>query len=190
MDPENQWTIIESYFKDHHLERLTRHQIESYNHFTGHQLQRTIDMFNPMRVVSEQDYDPGSKKFALEVFISFENFKLFKPTINENNGATKLMYPQEARLRNFTYASAMTIDIYIKYMIRTGKDLENIQTLYKNIPNIHIGKLPVMLKSSLCVLSQFTHLNHHQTGECEMDAGGYFIINGSEKIVLGQERAA
>lgn len=184
---DNPWTIIESYFKDHHLERLTRHQVESYNHFVGHQLQRTIDMFNPMRVVSEQDYDPVSKQFALEVFITFENFKLFKPTINENSGATKLMFPQEARLRNFTYASVMTIDINIKYLVRTGK---NIQTLYKNIQNIHIGKLPVMLKSSLCVLKQFSHLNHQQTGECEMDAGGYFIINGSEKVVLGQERAA
>ena len=47
-----------------------------------------------------------------------------------------------------------------------------------------------MLRSSICVLSQYKHLNCDTTGECSFDAGGYFIINGSEKTVLGQERAA
>ena len=47
-----------------------------------------------------------------------------------------------------------------------------------------------MLKSCICVLTQHKHLDHNITGECPYDAGGYFIINGSEKTVLGQERAA
>ena len=55
------------------------------------------------------------------------------------------MFPQEARLRNFTYASNMTITMNIKYSIRTGKNLENIQTIYKVLPKIHIGKIPIML---------------------------------------------
>ena len=80
---------------------------------------------------------------------------------------------------NFTYASNMTIDINIKYVVRNGKELENCQTIMKNIPKIHIGKLPIMLKSSICVLKQYNHLNHDVNGECAFDAGGYFIINGS-----------
>jgi DNA-directed RNA polymerase II subunit RPB2 len=100
------------------------------------------------------------------------------------------MFPQEARLRNFTYASATTIDINIKYIVRNGPNLENTQTFYKTIPKIHIGKLPIMLKSNICVLNQYKHFENTQTGECKYDAGGYFIINGSEKTVLGQERAA
>ena len=47
-----------------------------------------------------------------------------------------------------------------------------------------------MLKSSVCLLSQYQHINETVNGECKFDAGGYFIINGSEKTVLGQERAA
>tara|TARA_A100001015_G_scaffold319919_1_gene444502 strand:- start:1109 stop:1792 length:684 start_codon:yes stop_codon:yes gene_type:complete len=47
-----------------------------------------------------------------------------------------------------------------------------------------------MLRSNICVLNQYNHLNNNQTGECKMDPGGYFIINGSEKTCLGQERAA
>jgi DNA-directed RNA polymerase II subunit RPB2 len=187
---ETPWDIIGSYFEGHHLERLVRHQIESYNLFVNHQIQQTVEMFNPVHIVSEQDYDEESGKTSMEIDITFENFKIYRPQIQENNGATKLMFPQEARLRNFTYSSTMTVDVHIKYLVRNGTNLENSQVYHKNIPNIHIGKIPIMLKSSICVLNQYKHINHMSTGECKFDAGGYFIINGSEKTVLGQERSA
>jgi DNA-directed RNA polymerase II subunit RPB2 len=184
---ETPWKIIGSYFKNQHLECLVRHQIESYNNFIGYQILKTIEMFNPINIKSEDDYNSELNKYSLELFISFENFRIYRPQIHENNGAIKLMFPQEARLRNFTYAGTMTIDMNIKIIVRDGENLENIHTHYKTIPEIHIGKMPIMLKSNICVLTQ--HKNTH-TGECKFDAGGYFIINGSEKTVLGQERAA
>ena len=187
---ETPWTIIESYFKAQHLSQLVRHQLESYNDFVNNQIQKTIDMFNPVQMSSENDFDKDSGKYKLEIFITFENFHLYRPQIHENNGASKLMFPQEARLRNFTYASMMTIDLNIKYIVRSGDNLENSQTFYKSLPGIHIGKLPIMLKSSVCVLNQYQHIDENVSGECKFDAGGYFIINGSEKTVLGQERAA
>ena len=191
---ETPWYIIESYFRGQHLERFVRHQLESYNNFVGYQIIKTIEMFNPLHIASEHDYDPISKQYSLEIIITFENFQIYRPQIHENNGAIKLMFPQEARLRNFTYASPTTIDVNIKYIIRTGVNLENIQTIYKIIPKIHIGKLPIMLKSNICLLNQYKHFKNTQTGECKFDSGGYFIINGieksSEKTVLGQERAA
>jgi DNA-directed RNA polymerase beta subunit len=187
---ETPWNIIESYFRGHHLERFVRHQLESYNNFVGYQIIKTIEMFNPVHIASEQDFDPVSKKHSLEIFITFENFHIYRPQIHENNGAIKLMFPQEARLRNFTYASSTTIDINIKYIVRSGPNLENIQTFYKTLPKVHIGKLPIMLKSNICVLNQYKHFENTQTGECKFDSGGYFIINGSEKTVLGQERSA
>lgn len=187
---EAPWRIIGPYFDGQHLKRLVRHQIESYNDFIGNQLEKTIQMFNPVTIASEQDYDKKTKKHRLEIEVTFCDIHLYRAQIHENNGATKLMFPQEARLRNFTYASTMTVDANIKYTIRTGENLENIQTLYKSIPGIHIGKMPIMLKSSVCILTQYSHINHAETGECAYDAGGYFIINGSEKTVLGQERAA
>ena len=187
---ETPWNIIESYFSGQHLERLVRHQLESYNNFVNYQIVRTIEMFNPVHIASEQDYDAKSGKYSLEMFITFENFHIYRPQIHENNGAIKLMFPQEARLRNFTYASSMTVDINIKYVVRNGPNLDSCQTFYKAFPKIHIGKLPIMLKSNICVLSQYKHVEHIHTGECKFDAGGYFIINGSEKTVLGQERAA
>ena len=187
---ETPWSIIGAYFKNQHLKRLVRHQIESYNDFVNNQIQKTIEMFNPVLIASEHDYCKKSRKNKLEMEITFDKFNLYRPQIHENNGATKIMFPHDARSRNFTYASTMTIDINIRYIIRTGENLENTQTHYKSIPKVHIGKLPIMLKSSICVLNQYTHINNNVSGECKHDAGGYFIINGSEKTVLGQERAA
>jgi DNA-directed RNA polymerase II subunit RPB2 len=187
---ETPWTIIESYFEGHHLERLVRHQLESYNNFVNNQIMKTIDMFNPVHILSDTDYNKELKVNGLEIFIEFTNLHIYRPQIHENNGSTKLMFPQDARLRNFTYASTITIDINIKYLIRNGSNMENVQIFHKNIPNIHIGKLPIMVKSDVCVLNQYKHLDTIHTGECDIDAGGYFIINGLEKTVLGQERAA
>ena len=184
------WKIIESYFKNHHLERLVRHQVESYNHFINYQIEKTIEMFNPVTIHSEHDKDPNTGLYSLEMIITFKKFQIHRPQIHENNGATKIMYPQEARLRNFTYSSAMTLDIHIKIIKRTGENLEKMETIHQILPRIHIGKMPIMLKSDICVLKQYNHLDCNITGECKFDGGGYFIINGSEKTCLAQERAA
>jgi DNA-directed RNA polymerase II subunit RPB2 len=187
---EEPYVLIDSYFRGQHLDRLVRHQIESYNHFINFQILRTIQMFNPVVIRSENDYVAENDKYLLEIFISFENFKLYPPQIHENNGATKLMLPQEAKLRNFTYASTMMIDLNIQYIIRNTEKMDAPTIINKVIPKINIGKMPIMLKSSICVLSQNRHISPDLTGECPMDAGGYFVIKGSEKTVLGQERAA
>jgi len=187
---EEPYTIIESYFAGQHLARLVRHQIESYNNFIDQQLPKTIKQFNPVIIHSENDYIAEHDKYILEASINFENFKLYPPTIHENNGATKLMLPEEAKLRNFTYASTMTVDIHIEYIVRNTESMDTPRIIKKVLPKINIGKMPIMLKSSICILTQNRHISPAYTGECTMDCGGYFIIKGSEKTVLGQERAA
>lgn len=189
-DSEIPWILIESYFKHKHLKQLVKHQLESYNYFVNNQIQQTIEMFNPLIIASEHDFVKELNLYRLEIEITFENFSIYRPQIYENNGSTKIMFPQEARLRNFSYSSAMTVDLNIKYIVRNGENYKNVLNYQKKIKNVHIGKLPIMLKSDLCVLNQYKHLNHHETGECYMDPGGYFIINGSEKTCISQERAA
>ena len=183
------WNMIESYFKGKHLERLVRHQLESYNNFVTKQIKNTIKMFNPVTIHTEDDYDEESGFYALEIIATFDNYQIYRPQIHENNGATKLMFPQEARLRNFTYSSSQTIDINLKIIKRSGEKLEKQEIMMKKLPHIHIGKLPIMLKSNICVLKQYSHLSARLLGECSADPGGYFIINGSEKTILPQERA-
>jgi DNA-directed RNA polymerase II subunit RPB2 len=186
----DRWAPIRAFFKGNHLERLVEHQISSYNHFIHSQLPQTIEQFNPVIIHSDQYYNKELKKYSLEIHLRFQNFQLNRPQIFENNGSTKVMFPNEARLRNFTYSSTTTIDIHIQYIVRSGPDLEDVQYFNNIIPQVHIGKIPIMLKSSVCVLTQNAHLSHETTGECKSDPGGYFIINGSEKTVIGQEHTA
>jgi DNA-directed RNA polymerase II subunit RPB2 len=191
MDEYNEvnWKVIESYFKNDHLGKLVRHQLESYNHFIDEDLINTINMFNPVTIRSENDKDEKTGLYKLEITITFSNFQMYRPEIHENNGATKIMFPQEARLRNFTYASTMTLDLNMEIKVRYGENLQQVETHFKKLPKIHIGKMPIMLKSKICVLTQYKHLHTDLVGECRFDPGGYFIISGSEKTILAQERA-
>jgi DNA-directed RNA polymerase II subunit RPB2 len=184
------WDIIGDYFEDKHLHQLVRHQVESYNDFIQNQMKKTIEMFNPLVIKSSQDYMKEFKKYRLQVVINFENLSLYRPEIHENNGATKLMFPNDARLRNFTYNSNMTLDLHIEYVILKGDKLDIEERKVVKLPKVKFGKIPIMLKSSICILNQYNFLSPEALDECKMDPGGYFIINGSEKTCLGQEKAA
>jgi DNA-directed RNA polymerase beta subunit len=67
---EMPWTLIDAYFGENHLKQLVRHQLESYNDFVNYQIEKTIHMFHPITICSEQDYDKTTQKHKLEMFIS------------------------------------------------------------------------------------------------------------------------
>jgi DNA-directed RNA polymerase beta subunit len=73
----------------------------------------------------------------------------------------------------------MTIDININYIIRNTEEMDKPKIIKKR-PKINIGKMPIMVKSAICVLTQNKHINPTITGDCAMDCGGYFIIKGSK----------
>jgi DNA-directed RNA polymerase beta subunit/intein/homing endonuclease len=182
--------ITDAYYKIQPLERLVRHQLESYNYFIHFQAHQTIQMFNPLVARIPEDLIPGTTdKYFLEIQVTVKNMRYQSPQIYETNGATKLLLPSEARLRNFTYASNTTVDLEIVSIERNAES-EIVRTQNNVIPNVSITEMPIMVKSSLCMLTQNRHIGPEYTGECPMDCGGYFIIKGSEKAVLGQERAA
>ena len=131
--------ILESYFKKDYLLRLSRHQIESYNHFINYQLKRTVYMFNPVLIRSDNHYVEEYDKYVLETSVFFENVKLQRPVIIENNGAVKTLYPHEAKLRNFTYGSNMTSDLRIEYILRDTVDMNNPIKLTKSQTKVSVG---------------------------------------------------
>ena len=188
-DTQKMWSIIESYFNKKHLKQLVKHQVESYDDFIENQMEKTIEMFNPVVIHSEHDYNKEKNFYTLEIFINFKNINMYRAQIHENNGATKLMFPNDARLRSFTYASNVTVDLDIKYVVKNENDPSIEEIFHKTLSKIHIGKMPIMLKSKNCILNQYKH-DLNRCGECKEDTGGYFIINGSEKTCLGQEKAA
>ena len=80
LGPDFPWTLIKSYFDKENLQRLVRHQLESYNDFIERQIPNTINMFNPVIITSEHDYDKDSDKYRLEISITFENFGITSTT--------------------------------------------------------------------------------------------------------------
>lgn len=115
------WKIINSYFKNNHLQQLIKHQLESYNNFIELEINKTVEMFNPLVICSENDYIKENDLYRLKIEINFKNLALFRPQIYENNGATKILFPQEARTRNFTYSSALMLDLEIIILLQMGK---------------------------------------------------------------------
>lgn len=78
----------------------------------------------------------------------------------------------------------------IKETITTGEG-EEAEKEERTMPKVAMGKVPIMLRSSYCLLSKYHNLNVARiSGECPHDQGGYFIINGSEKVIIAQERMA
>ena len=185
---ETPLSLLRMYFGNEGAKQLVRHQIESFNYFVNHQLSETVEMYSPMRITTSHGYDAVHKRNRMEVLLTFSNVQLTRPEIHENNGATTLMFPHEARLRNMTYSSPITMDIHVQYVIRSGEQLEHTKIETNRFSCVPIGKLPIMLRSQACVLTQYHHLSHDETLECEHDVGGYFVVQGSEKVIVSQER--
>ena len=123
-----------------------------------------------------------------EVSVEFENPTLRKPTIFENNGAVLPMMPNDARMRNLTYASPLFVDVKVvtTFIDHTKDHKKEIHT--RIFPNVHLGKIPVMVGSKFCHLNDQKHLHPAAIGECAEDFGGYFIITGGERVIISQER--
>ena len=123
-----------------------------------------------------------------EVTLDFEKISIRKPTIFENNGAIHPMMPNDARLRNLTYASPLNVDVKVTTTFidnsRNGIRESNVRIF----PNVHLGKIPVMVGSKYCLLNDQKHYHPSALGECPEDVGGYFIIQGGERVMISMER--
>ena len=83
--------------------------------------------------------------------MEFTDSYFTKPMIYENDGSTKIMYPQEARLRNISYSMPINVDMIVT-VIKDPQSEEPTITLKKALKNISIGKIPIMVKSEFCSL--------------------------------------
>ena len=180
------WTIIDSYFKQHGLKQTIIHQLESFNSFVTDSIGDILKQNNP--VIINYEYNPELCKYKYVISINFGKHYLSNPIIHENNGSTQLMYPSKARKRNFTYASPLYVDLDVKFLHRSGDNLEIEEEMDKKFEKISLGKIPIMLHSKFCLLKDFKSEELYKVDECKYDVGGYFIINGSEKVLISQEK--
>ncbi len=181
-NPDDIWYIIKSMLEQDNKTYLIKHHLDSYNDFIETKIPDIISQNNPLSIF--HDYDTETNSYKFEIIMNFVNSKITKPYIIENDGSTKPMYPHDARFRNMSYSSSLFIDLEIEIWHNPMSDTKDI-ICKKEIKNINIGKIPVMVNSKFCLLKDYKHPE-----ECENDLGGYFIINGNEKVIVGQDKIA
>ena len=179
---KNTYDVIKTLFDRSDKKHLVLHQISSYNDFINIHLPKIVKQYNPIKM----KFDHNDMEYHLHV--SFGNIYLTPAIIHENDGSTKVMYPMDARLRNFTYDSRMYIDLSFKTSIIVNGEVKETNTSHIN--KISLGKLPIMLHSQICILKNKALYHKNDQNECIYDKGGYFIINGTEKVLISQERRA
>ena len=174
------WKIIDVFFKDN-PKYMVSHHIDSFNSFFNEGIKQIIKEKNPL-YLDFSDYN-----VKCEIWIGgIDSSKIFysKPAIYDSD-RTHFMFPNEARLRNMTYGSTIHYDVDL--LIKT---IEGELISKHSIPKILLGRFPIMLQSSACVLYGLNKHIRFQMGECRNDMGGYFIIDGSEKGIICQEKFA
>jgi DNA-directed RNA polymerase II subunit RPB2 len=142
-----------------------------------------------MGASSDHSSSSGKKvQHEYEVTLEFEKISIRKPTIFENNGAIHPMMPNDARLRNLTYASPLNIDVKVTttFIDHTRNSIR--ESNVRIFPNVHLGKIPIMVGSKYCLLNDQKHIHPSKLGECAEDLGGYFIIQGGERAMISMER--
>jgi DNA-directed RNA polymerase subunit B len=157
------WPLINDILR---REGVARQHLNSYNEFMERGLQSIIDEVGEIEIeTAEYPYK-----------IKLGKIKLQQPRIMELDGSITHVAPVEARLRNLTYASPVMLECSI---VEDGKILES--------RFIHVGDMPVMAKSNACILHNLVEPKLIELGEDPRDPGGYFVINGSERVIVGLE---
>ena len=158
----DKWKLIPAYLK---VRGLVKQHIDSFNFFINVELKKIVKANE--RVVSEEDPN---------WYLRFTNVYVGKPCIDEDM-VPKGVTPQTCRLRDFTYAAPICVDVeYVRAREIVSR---------RGVP---IGKMPIMLRSSHCVLANATERELVGLGECPLDPGGYFVVRGVEKVILSQEQ--
>jgi DNA-directed RNA polymerase II subunit RPB2 len=174
LSEQNRLKIIKDYFK---INGLVKHQIDTYNWFINKGLKDIINN-EPIIKYESTKYDNYSLKFS--------NICVEPPTIIDNDRTIRPLYPQEARNKDLSYMGNVCVDIIETIENNEGKPPQ-INEQYK----VPIAKIPIMLLSDACHLRRYTpEENEKINGHSEADKGGYFIINGKERVLIGQVRKA
>ena len=191
------WKIIDTYFKDN-PDFSVKHHLNSYNSFILNGIPQILRERNPIRMIKEYTEDVKDYRYKMNLYIGGKDGKKIyygKPIIYDHKNQ-HFMFPNEARLRNMTYGITIHYDIDVDFEILLEDDNDETPDDYKlhketiTLEKIYMGKFPIMLRSNLCILKKLSKEVRFNMGECRSDNGGYFIIDGKEKVIVSQEKFA
>ena len=189
MNSELVWNIIDHYFQDN-PSCLVQHHLNSYNQFFEYGLPNILREKNPIILQKEQNLKTNEFKNRCEIYLGGKQAdKIFygKPIIYDED-RQHFMFPNEARLRNMNYGMTIHVDVDVDFYIINEEGQKELVT--KTYNKIYLGTFPIMMQSKYCVLNGLTRDVRFNMGECRNDPGGYFIIDGKEKVIVSQEKFA
>ena len=158
--------LLESYLNP---ASLVQHQVESFNRFIDGGLQKVVSTQNII--------EPGVEGFALKL----GSVRLDKPSVIEADSSRRSITPNESRLRNLSYSAPIFIEV-----VPVIRGIEKAASYGE----VFVGELPIMVRSSLCHLKTMAKSQVVENGEDPEDPGGYFIIKGVERVLIGLEDVA
>src|SRR3989338_7750685 len=140
------------------------HQVKSFNEFVDLHVQKIIDEIGEIQLETPE---------LAEFKIKLGKVRIPKPNVKEADGAVRKITPMEARIRDLTYAAPIFVEM-----------IPIINGVEQEPQEVKLGDLPIMVKSKLCVLRGMAEDELIKAGEDPSDPGGYFIINGTERVIV------
>ena len=159
----NRWPIVQDILT---REGVAKQHLNSFDEFLKKGLQEIINE------IGHIDIENAEYPYKIEL----GRIRILQPRMMELDGSITPITPAEGRLRNVSYAAPLQLEANV---VEDGKTLEN--------RFIHIGDIPIMVKSDACILRNFSEQKLIDHAEDPSDPGGYFIINGSERVIVGLE---
>lgn len=164
--PEHSKQLIEKWYNQY---GINHHHIDSFNTFVSQGLRQIIES-TPISFSTSK---------GIEINIEIDNIWIPIPFTFDESRKKVILSPHDCRKMNLTYTSPIYVSI-----IETKK--EGVNTTKTRYDRIILSHIPIMTRSNYCFLSK--HPNHTETQECINDPGGYFIINGIERVLVSQQR--
>ena len=168
------WSILEDIFK---RDGFVHHQTTTFSHFLCYGLQRIITEEPDIIITPKNDKEKKYSKYS----VSFSDVYIPKPSVMEDR-ELRDFYPSEARQRDLTY------DAPIFVTITETTEVDGQEPEINKYFRVILGRIPIMLRSSHCHLSNMTPEERIKAGECPYDEGGYFIVKGKERVLISQIR--
>ncbi|GAA5904430.1 hypothetical protein JCM8208_004192 [Rhodotorula glutinis] len=159
----DKWDLLPAFLA---VKGLVKQHIDSFNYFVDVDLQAILRA--NARITS--DVDPN-------FFLEYTDIRVGAPERPDDNAATSQITPHECRLRDLSYSAP----VYVSVRYTRGRQ----EVVSKGI---RIGRLPIMLRSNKCILTGKTKAQLAEYNECPLDPGGYFVVKGTEKVILVQEQ--
>ena len=171
---EEKWKLLPHFIR---MRGLMKQHIDSFNHFIDVEMKNIVMARSNYEIRSEADPN---------YFVQYIDIRTEMPSIPDEFEISKdQTNPFQCRLRDCTYSAPILADF--RYM-RTQQDNGESSTKVVSRKNVQIGRIPIMLRSNKCVLSNRSEKELAEMQECLYDPGGYFVIKGVEKVILMHEQ--